>query len=324
MAQTYAQAGPIRRPFDPRGIYLCARMQFGKLPSLNGLTAADFALPESHWHATPSTGPYRVYAGGTTWNIPEWVGSTYPEKTPRRRFPEAYGHAFGTIEFNATHYRIYPAAKMKEWADATPEHFRFCPKFPQIISHFRRFSNCEGPTDDFIEGLLALGNRLGPSFIQLPPHFAPRHADALWAYLAKWPRELPVSVEFRHPDWFVGVQPHWERLAELGVGAVISDTAGRRDALHMHITAPHVLVRFGGYEGHAIDAHRLEQWGQWIEAQESRGGTSFHLLVHEPDSLHTPHTCDAFARALKGEKQAVIATPSAATSSQANGQMGLF
>lgn len=285
-------------------------MQFGKLASIQGASPEQFQLPESHWllHYAPKN--CAVYAGGTTWNIPQWVGSTYPDKTPRRLFPEAYSRAFGTIEFNATHYRIYSETKMKEWANATPEGFRFCPKFPQIISHYRRFKNCEGPTDDFIAGLLALGNRLGPSFIQLPPHFAPKHADALWAYLEQWPRELPVSVEFRHPEWFLGEQSHWGRLAKLGIGTVISDTAGRRDALHMRITAPHVLVRFGGYEGNAIDAHRLAQWAEWIDAFEAHGGASFHLLVHEPDSIHTPHTCDAFAHWLAPEKREHCITPS--------------
>ena len=285
-------------------------MQFGKLASIHGASPELFQLPESRWHQIGAPQKCAVFVGGTTWNIPQWVGATYPDKTTRRLFPEAYSRIFGTIEFNATHYRIYSEAKMKEWANATPEGFRFCPKFPQIISHFRRFSNCEGPTDDFIAGLLALGNRLGPSFIQLPPHFAPKHADALWKYLEKWPRELPVSVEFRHPDWFSGEQPHWDRLARLGVGAVISDTAGRRDALHMHITAPHVLVRFGGYEGHAIDGHRLEQWARWIDIFEANGGRSFHLLVHEPDSIHTPATCDAFAQWLAPEKRGQCITPS--------------
>ncbi len=212
---------------------------------------------------------------------------------------------------------------MKAWADATPEGFRFCPKFPQIISHFRRFKNCEGPTDDFISGLLALGNRLGPSFIQLPPHFAPKHANALWMYLENWPRELPVSIEFRHPDWFLGEQPHWSRLAELGVGAVISDTAGRRDALHMQVTASHVLVRFGGYEGHKIDAHRLEQWGSWINAFEARGGESFYLLVHERDSIHTPATCVAFANRLNQGKREGCVVPSR-ENKLSKKQIGLF
>jgi uncharacterized protein YecE (DUF72 family) len=183
-----------------------------------------------------------------------------------------------------------------------PEGFTFCPKFPQIITHFRRFNDCDGPTDDFIDGLLALGDKLGPAFIQLPPHFAPKHAAAMATYLEKWPRELRVAVEFRHPEWFEGgaqAEEMWARLRDLGMGSVISDTAGRRDALHMRVTAPFVLVRFGGYEGHASDETRLAQWAQRIAEWKDQGLTEFHLLVHQPDSLHTPDTCRQFARLVK-------------------------
>lgn len=236
------------------------------------------------------------------WTIRDWRGTVYPEKDPQRTWPEHYGRQFGTLEFNATHYRIHPADRMAEWAAAMPEGFSFCPKFPQIVTHFRRFNDCDGPTDDFIDGLLALGDKLGPAFIQLPPHFAPKHAAAMATYLEKWPRELRVAVEFRHPEWFQGgeaAEEMWSRLRELGMGAVISDTAGRRDALHMRVTAPFVLVRFGGYEGHASDETRLAQWAQRITAWKDQGLTEFHLLVHQPDSLHTPDTCRQFARLVK-------------------------
>ena len=64
---------------------------------------------------------------------------------------------------------------MAAWAAEMPDHFIFCPKFPAIITHYRRFGNCESPTDDFIDGILALGDKLGPAFLQLPPHYAPQH-----------------------------------------------------------------------------------------------------------------------------------------------------
>jgi uncharacterized protein YecE (DUF72 family) len=83
------------------------------------------------------------------------------------------------------------------------------------------------------------------------------------------------------------------------MGAVISDTAGRRDALHMRVTAPFVLVRFGGYEGHASDETRLTQWAQRIVEWKDQGLTEFHLLVHQPDSIHTPDTCRQFSRLVK-------------------------
>ena len=121
-------------------------------------------------------------------------------------------------------------------------------------------------------------------------------------YLEQWPRELRVAVEFRHPEWFEGgaqAEEMWARLRDLGMGAVISDTAGRRDALHMRVTAPFVLVRFGGYEGHTSDESRLAEWAQRIAEWKDQGLTDFHLLVHQPDSIHTPETCRQFARLVK-------------------------
>lgn len=258
----------------------------------------------------PSTPEVRV--GGTMWTIRPWRGTVYPAKDPQRMWPAHYGRQFGTLEFNATHYRIHPADRMAEWASSMPEGFRFCPKFPQIITHFRRFNGCEGPTDDFIEGLLALGDNLGPAFIQLPPHFAPHHAEAMRGYLTKWPRELKVAVEFRHPGWFEGgpeAEEVWALMKELGMGAVISDTAGRRDALHMRVTAPFVLVRFGGYEGHASDEARLDAWAGRIASWQEDGLEEFHLLVHQPDSVHTPETSRQFARLVHAQTGLRIQAP---------------
>lgn len=256
----------------------------------------DFTLPSPSLEWTsPGDDLAQIRSGGTTWNVRPWRGKVYPQQDPMRTWPTHYGKKFSTIEFNATHYRIYSPEKMSEWASQVPDGFKFCPKFPAIISHYRRFNNCEGPTDDFIEGLLALGDKLGPAFLQLPPHFAPKHREKLLEYLESWPRELKMSIEFRHPEWFEGgeeAEVVWSRMTELGIGAVISDTAGRRDALHMRFTAPHLLVRFGGYNGHPTDEHRLKQWVDLIES--TPGINSFYLLVHTDDSVYTPETCELF------------------------------
>lgn len=282
-------------------------MKFGKLPSIDACTEDFFRLPPVEprfcaLNSEPQSTQVEVRTGGTMWTIRPWRGIVYPQKAVQRSWPEWYGKQFSSLEFNATHYRIYPPEKMAEWAAAMPEDFRFCPKFPQIISHYRRFNRCEGPTDDFIDGILALGNRLGTSFIQLPPHYAPKHAAYLVEYLKKWPEELTLSIEFRHPEWFEESPEAlalWQLMTDRGIGAVICDTAGRRDALHMRITSPHVIVRFGGYEGHPLDDFRIRQWAQWVDKWKNSGLKSFDFLVHEPDSVLTPQTCIRFSEHLE-------------------------
>jgi len=286
-------------------------VKYGKIPEEDEvalLPSVDFSLPEDHVDTSvglsSGLGPqasFAVRAGGTMWTIRPWRGSVYPAKEPQRTWPVHYGAAFGTIELNATHYRIHPPERMAQWAESMPEDFRFCPKFPAIISHYRRFNDCVGPTDDFIKGMLALGKKRGPAFIQLPPHFSPKHAPKLIAYLHEWPRELEVAVEFRHPDWFEGgpeAEATWQTLLALGMGAVISDTALRRDAVHMRMTAPFLLLRFGGYAGHPSDQQRMEAWCHRLKAWRAQGLQSVDFLVHQPDSLATPETCRIFSESV--------------------------
>ena len=190
------------------------------------------------------------------WTIRDWRGSVYPEKDPQRTWPEHYGRQFGTLEFNATHYRIHPADRMAEWAAAMPEGSRFAPSFPKSSpTSAASTTAADRPMTSSMDSWPSETN-WGPRSFSFLPHFAPKHAAAMATYLEKWPRELRVAVEFRHPEWFEGgaqAEEMWARLQDLGMGSVISDTAGRRDALHMRVTAPFVLVRFGGYEGHASD-----------------------------------------------------------------------
>jgi uncharacterized protein YecE (DUF72 family) len=296
-------------------------VKFGKLHTHDELEGIDWTLPECkiEWKERDLNKGRNhiltnVRSGGTMWTVRPWRGKVYPAKDPMRTWANHYGRQFGSIEFNATHYRIYSPEKMAKWADEMPDGFIFCPKFPAIISHYRRFGNCEGPTDDFIAGISALGNKLGPAFLQLPPHYAPSHSDKLISYLKAWPRDLKMAIEFRHPDWFKGgadAEAMWELMSELGVGAVISDTAKRRDALHMRLTSQFLLVRFGGYDGHKSDEERLGIWAKWI-SDLSKNGTpleSFDLLVHTTESIHTPETCRLFSKLIAETCDLKVKTP---------------
>ncbi len=289
-------------------------MKYGKLESVDGL---DLSLPPDHVQTKRVLSGSRpdaleVRVGGTMWNIPAWKGGIYPTKTPQKDFPLWYCRQFGTLELNATHYRIHPPETLRKWAAFADDHFRFCPKFPQLISHFRRFNNCEGLTDEFIEAILALEENLGPAFIQLPPNFAPKSAETLMNYLQKWPRELKLAIEFRHPEWFTGsaeVEAVWQLMEELKMGAVISDTAGRRDAVHMRCTADFLLLRFGGNNLHPSDTTRLNEWADRLVAWHNGGLREMHLLMHQPDSVSTPETCAIFADALTARMPIHIRVP---------------
>ena len=275
-------------------------MKFGKLESINGV---DFSLPPDHSRnlatvvSTADQPPLSVYSGGTMWNIREWRGKWYPEKTPIKNFGQAYCKLFNTIELNATHYKIYPPEtilKWKAWADAD---FKFCPKFPNLISHYRQFNNCEGLTDEFLHAVSHFEENLGPCFLQLPERISTKQAEKIQRYLTSLPRDIAVHIEFRHQSWFSddpAALDTWLLMEDLGIGSVITDTAGRRDALHMRLTTDTLILRFGGNELDPSDFTRLNDWHERITSWHSSGLRAVYLWMHQPNSILSPETCQFF------------------------------
>ena len=131
-------------------------MKFGKVDSVNELNSRTWSIPKTSIEFQRLSNPDKVEisTGGTMWTIRPWRGLVYPQKDPMRTWPEHYGNQFGTIEFNATHYRIYSPKKMKEWADKMPNGFKFCPKFQQLFRITENLIIAEGPQTILLKAFL--------------------------------------------------------------------------------------------------------------------------------------------------------------------------
>ena len=116
----------------------------------------------------------KIFSGCAKWGKKEWVGKFYPEGTKELDFLAHYAKHFNCIELNATHYRIHPATTIKKWKDTVGNDFKFCPKFPQTISHINRLINSEKETEEFLKSIMHFDEKLGPCFLQLPPTFTPK------------------------------------------------------------------------------------------------------------------------------------------------------
>ena len=55
-------------------------------------------------------------------------------------------------------------------------------------------------------------------------------------------------------------------LERLKKGTVITDTAGRRDCLHMKLTSADIFIRFVGNSLHESDYQRIDDW---VEASKT-------------------------------------------------------
>lgn len=269
-------------------------MDFGKLEDIGQI---DFLLPPDHPDTLPllnrskRAAKPKVYVGLPIWVNKNWIGSIYPSAMREKDSLLWYGKQFNTIELNSTHYHIPGPDTIERWRHSVPQGFRFCPKFPQLISHEHQLRSTKDLTATFCEAIAGLGEKLGDSFLQLPPHFGPDQLPDLEEFVKFVPEAIPLTVELRHPDWYVDNVASlelFEVLEKYRVGTVLTDVAGRRDVLHMRLTTPSAMVRFVGNGLHPTDYSRIDTWVERLKIWFENGLQQLYFFVHEPDNTLAP------------------------------------
>lgn len=204
----------------------------------------------------------KVYLGFAKWGRTEWVGKIYPPKTKEKDFLQHYVQHYNSIELNATHYKVYGEAGIRKWAEKVKGmDFKFCPKMYQGVTHPGSLKGKDFITNEFFLGIVGFEEHPGPIFVQVSDTFSPKRKQELFDYMASLPKDLHFFLEVRHPDWFGKEDIRNElftTLKQLNIGAVITDTAGRRDCAHMHVTVPKVFIRYVGNSLHKSDYIRCD------------------------------------------------------------------
>jgi uncharacterized protein YecE (DUF72 family) len=249
--------------------------------------------------------PIRIGAQG--WNYDAWLGDFYPSGTRPVDFLATYARAFDTVEVDSTFYAI-PAEKTVEgWARRTPDNFLFTLKLPQSITHERRLRASEEETALFISRVRGLGAKLGPILMQMGPDFGLEEYPALVAYLATWPRDVPVAIEFRRRSWVNG-DVH-AMLAEHGVSFALSDGPWiPREQLLALIdkpTAPFHYIRWMGPDRAITDhshvqvdrSREIEIWAQAMK-RAADAGRAVYAYSSNFYAGHAPQTARDAQRAV--------------------------
>ncbi len=272
-------------------------MDFGKAENLDDI---DFTLPDDHpdseklLKSLKKPKKQEVYVGCAKWGIKEWVGKFYPPKTKEKDFRKYYITQFNCIELNPTHYRIPKKEIINDWKSGVSKDFRFCPKFYQGISHFKRLKNCDEVTKIFYDSVNNFGNNLGTCFLQLPPNYPPKNLSDLNNYLQSLPKKPEVCLELRHKGWFNDIKTGDELYSVLKknkIGYVITDAAGRRDVIHMRLSTPTAFIRFVGNSLHPTDYKRVDEWVMRIKKWLKMGIHNVYFLMHMHDERYSPELC---------------------------------
>ncbi|HND34221.1 MAG TPA: DUF72 domain-containing protein, partial [Myxococcota bacterium] len=140
-----------------------------------------------------------------------------------------------------------------------------------------------------------------------PPEVGPEDLDAVLLRIAAL--RATVALEVRHPAFFRQgrlIEALFSRLAKAGIGAVVTDTPGRRDVVHRSFTSPTLILRFLGDADQPSTRERLERWGQVL--REEPGLRDAYVFVHQPDNLLLPELAEQ-ARAAMGPATAPVQGP---------------
>ena len=284
-------------------------MEFGKTPFFKDV---EFTLPKDKnnlgffYHEK-----INVFLGTPQWNQKEWLGRIYPKGTKGSDTLRLYSERFNSIELNSTHYALPSKERVDIWREVTSSNFKFSPKIPQRISH-HGLRNIKSEFDLFIRTVMGFKEKLGLSFLQLPPEFSFSDYRFLKSFLDILPKDFELALEFRNPSFFNRGQLQdkvFDLLVSRGVSTVITDTAGRRDVLHSSLTTDKVILRFVGNDHNNTDFMRLDDWVTRIGSWYEQGLKDFYFFSHAPNNIHSIDLAQKYVHLMNKEYGIEIIDP---------------
>ena len=271
-------------------------MEFGRVAEKE-LNKIDFSLPdEPSFNKKILTGKKKtkplVYLGCAKWGRKEWIGKIYPPGTREKDFLEHYVQHYNSIELNAAGYKIPSVEQIRSWGmKAKNKDFLFCPKMVRYIVPAGNLKRELELARTYIKAVKAFGKNLGPIFLMLGENYPPSKKEMLFDYLESFPVGIQLFLEVRHPEWYSNKKQEkelFEKLKKLKIGTVITDTAGRRDCCHMHLTIPKAFIRFVGNSLHDTDYSRCDAWVKRIKYWLDHGLNELYFFMHMHDEANSP------------------------------------
>ncbi len=214
----------------------------------------------------------RIRAGTSGWSYKEWKGHFYPEKLAAKDMLRYYAERFGTVEVNNTFYRMPNVSTLEGWAAEVPEDFAFVLKASKRITHDKRLNEVGDSVSYLLRTAAALGARLGPFLVQLPPNFK-KDVPRLRAFLELLEPPARAAFEFRHASWFD--EEVYAALRERGAAWCVADTGEEGDPPFVS-TADWGYLRLRGVE---YGEREMKEWADRVHAQSWR--EAFVFFKHE-------------------------------------------
>ncbi|TCV92751.1 uncharacterized protein YecE (DUF72 family) [Luteibacter rhizovicinus] len=220
------------------------------------------------------TQPGHIRSGMGGWTYAPWRNNFYPAGLVQRRELEYASRQVTAIEINGTYYKAQSRETYEKWAAETPAGFVFSVKAPRSIVQTKTLGHAGEQIERFVEGIVSLGDRLGPILWQLLPTrvFDP---EAIGAFLDLLPAKvgqlsLRHAVEVRHESF--RCEAYLALARKHGVATVFTDSPNYPS--FADLTGDFVyarLMRSRAGEETGYPAHELATWARRAD-EWAKGG----------------------------------------------------
>ncbi|HEX5823277.1 MAG TPA: DUF72 domain-containing protein, partial [Candidatus Limnocylindrales bacterium] len=217
----------------------------------------------------------RLRTGTSGFAYPAWSPRFYPPGIRGDGLLRHYGSRLATVELNNTFYRQPSPSAVDGWLAATPADFRFSVK-AQRGGSFRSLQVDPGESVPWLTApLRRFGDRLGTILFRVPDGVV-RNDERLTGFLAAWPADLPLAMEFQDASWHVD-----EVFATLRTaGAALVTTELAEDE------GPPTIRRTGGFlylrlRRHDYTADDLATWLERLEPFIADGLDAYVYFRHD-------------------------------------------
>jgi len=257
----------------------------------------------------------KIYFGLAQWHHSKW----YTRSSPSNRSLQQYSSSFSSVEGNTSFYALPSEQNLRLWHEASPDHFKYCFKFPQDISHKQTLTHCSRQVCEFLNRISLLKDKLGLLWLQLDASFSVADLQKLEHFLSALPTEFNYAVEVRNLDFYKKDQSEQrfnQLLQSYQVNRVIFDTrslfansqlkdlatcealqAKPRVPTHVITTASSPFVRIIVPMDRKLGEQVLQQWAnkaaQWLDQ-----GLTPYFFFHTPDNAQAPELARYFSQLL--------------------------
>lgn len=243
--------------------------------------------------------PWRL--GTIGFGYSDWQGTFYPNELKSADHLSFYARHFDTVELDTTFHAAPTPQRVRRWAAAVPEEFRFCVKTPKDITHADGpLARRTGAMLGFVDTLRVFASKLGPVLLQFPPSFDTGSGRDLGSFLDALPRDVRYAIELRHRSWRTPQTA--ALLRDHACCWVMADYF--EEPWEVPATTDFLYVRWIGRHGQfpTLDREqldvtaRLEWWKH--ELQKIAGVSTIWGLVNNDYSGYAVGTCNRMKRLL--------------------------